>query len=82
MKKKMVGFIFSVLLINTIYPLPALAAGNVSVYEYEYNFSENSIVPYADVIQTKYRIHNGVPQYRRWNSTKNRWVDPHWINMN
>jgi hypothetical protein len=38
-------------------------------------------VPYADKIVTKTRIYNGVYQYRRWNVTKNCWVDSHWINF-
>lgn len=39
------------------------------------------IVPYADVIEPIYRVLNGVSQYRRWNYTKNCWVDPYWINL-
>lgn len=39
------------------------------------------IQPRADVIETKYRLHNGVLQYRRWNATRNYWVDPYWIDM-
>ena len=34
----------------------------------------------ADVIIYKTRIINGVRQYRRWNETKQCWVDPYWIN--
>lgn len=39
------------------------------------------IVPYADVIVTKFRILNGVNQYRRWNETRGRWEDPYWIDL-
>lgn len=39
------------------------------------------IQPRADVIETKYRLYNGVLQYRRWNATRNYWVDPYWIDM-
>lgn len=39
------------------------------------------IQPYAEVIEIKYRIYNGVPQYRRWNATYGYWVDPDWINL-
>lgn len=35
----------------------------------------------ADVIVNKYRVYNGVPQYRRWNETRNCWVDPDWIDI-
>ena len=37
--------------------------------------------PRADVIETKYRVYYGRIQYRRWNATRNRWVDPEWIDM-
>ncbi len=42
---------------------------------------DGSIVPYADVIVYKYRLLDGVIQYRRWNETRGYWVDPYWINM-
>ena len=35
----------------------------------------------SDTIETKYRYHNGHLQYRRWNATKGRWVDPDWTNL-
>lgn len=34
----------------------------------------------AQIIK-KYRMHNGIPQYRRWNITTGKWVDPYWINL-
>ena len=43
---------------------------------------ENANMPMADVIVTKFRSHNGVPQYRRWNETHSCWVDPDWIDLN
>lgn len=41
----------------------------------------STVEPKADNIVVKYRTVNGVRQYRRWNATKGRWVDPDWINM-
>lgn len=35
----------------------------------------------TDKIVTKYRVYDGKWQYRRWNETKECWVDPHWIDM-
>ncbi len=35
----------------------------------------------TDVIETKYRLYYGKIQYRRWNATKGKWVDPHWITV-
>lgn len=40
------------------------------------------IMPFADVIEIKYRTANGIIQYRRWNATRNRWEDPYWITLN
>ncbi len=34
-----------------------------------------------DVIVTIYRLNNGVVQYRRWNETRDCWVDPDWIDL-
>ncbi len=34
----------------------------------------------AQIIK-KYRVHNGKVQYRRWNVTTGKWVDPYWINL-
>lgn len=42
---------------------------------------ESDVIPYADVIVYKSRIHNGVKQYRRWNQTKSCLVDPDWIDL-
>lgn len=40
------------------------------------------IQPRADVIEYKFRTYNGQLQYRRWNATRNYWVDPYWIDLN
>lgn len=34
-----------------------------------------------DVIVTKYRLYHGILQYRRWNETRDYWVDPDWIDF-
>lgn len=41
------------------------------------------IQPRADVIETKFRLDTvtGKLQYRRWNATRNYWVDPYWIDL-
>ena len=54
------------------------AAEMQNVYTME---SNEGIVPYADVIVTKYRWNNGVLECRRWNETKGRWEDSDWIPM-
>ena len=40
-----------------------------------------TISPRADNIVIRYRIYNGKLQYRRWNETKQEWVDPDWIDL-
>ncbi len=35
--------------------------------------------PQGDKIVKRYRFLDGVWQYRRWNVTRQCWVDPHWI---
>lgn len=45
-----------------------------------FNFID-SISPYSDVIEVKYRVNNGITQYRRWNRSKGCWVDSNWINL-
>ena len=35
----------------------------------------------ADVIEKKYRVYDGVLQYRHWNATQGRWVEPDWISI-
>ncbi len=44
--------------------------------------SKMDIQPRADVIEYKFRTYNGQLQYRRWNATRNYWVDPYWIDLN
>ena len=41
----------------------------------------SGIMPLADVIVVKTRLHNGKYQCRRWNETWGYWVDPYWIDM-
>lgn len=45
------------------------------------NMEENEIVLYADSIIYKYRVANNRLQYRRWNETRNYWVDSEWIDV-
>lgn len=42
--------------------------------------TDPGIEPMADVIYWKYRYYNGHYQKRRWNDTKQLWVDLMWIN--
>lgn len=46
-----------------------------------YAQTQETQVRSTDKIVVKYRVYNGVRQYRRWNDTKQCWVDPKWIDM-
>ncbi len=39
----------------------------------------SKIMPLKDEIIIKWRTSYGKLQYRRWNATRNYWVDPYWI---
>lgn len=59
-------------------------AENGAVYAIEVEETTDGIAGIAratDKIEIKYRVYKGVVQYRRWNATKNRWVDPEWKNL-
>lgn len=69
--KKRLCCILTVIVLAFSFPSNALASSQ--------NFAGTDIEVRADdVIITRYRIYNGKIQYRRWNETKQRWVDPFW----
>ncbi len=41
---------------------------------------ENAKEARKDIIEMRFRTYNGVKQYRRWNTTRNCWVDATWMN--
>ena len=43
--------------------------------------SDTTISPRADVIVFKFRVYNGILQYRRWNETWGYWVDDKWMDI-
>lgn len=67
-------------LFASLVPL-SFAANQSSAFCSVISSSESKIVPHADVIVYKYRIYNGVHQYRRWNETRGYWIDPYWIDI-
>lgn len=71
--------ICSVLLCSLIVVKSADARNISSVYLE--TVSQEKSAYSQDVIVKKYRIYNGKRQYRRWNETKQCWVDPKWIDV-
>ncbi|MCI1653922.1 MAG: hypothetical protein LKI32_01235 [Lachnospiraceae bacterium] len=60
-------------MISPVYMMSAYAEESMPAEEYNIDYYTH------DVIVKKYRMHNGKLQYRRWNETKSKWVDPKWI---
>ncbi len=72
-KKILVTIAAGVVILNTF------NAASISADAAAYNTDDGVCMPYADEIETKWRINRGVLQYRRWNATRGYWVDPDWI---
>lgn len=80
--KKLAGIFFALLLAVSIAALPAAARESTGPVEAAAAFSSGEeITPFADVIELKYRVYNGLLQVRRWNATWGYWVDPEWITV-
>lgn len=77
MKKAIIiiAFLFAI----TISPMQTVQASEYDV-EVEICLNKGGMQR-ADIIVKKYRLHNGVMQYRRWNETRGCWVDSDWINV-
>ena len=74
--KRGIQIISLVSVLSLLCPTQILAASFVATN------TAQEIMPMAeDDIETYYRLYNGKVQYRRWNATKNKWVDPYWIDM-
>lgn len=80
--------VIMVLLLNVSFSMTCLASAqseNEIVYsaEIKMNVKQRTHINSraTDKIEIKYRVYKGVVQYRRWNATKNRWVDPEWKNL-
>lgn len=71
-KKILVTIAAGVVILNTFNA--ASASASAAVYN-----TDDGIMPYADEIETKWRVNGNLLQYRRWNATRGYWVDPHWI---
>lgn len=71
-KKILVTIAAGIVILNTFNA--ASASASAAVYN-----TDDGIMPYADEIETKWRVSLGRLQYRRWNATRNYWVDPEWI---
>lgn len=77
MKKLLISSLFFITMLapSTVKgaaPCPPVSAMSDSISTYSAD---------EDVIVYKFRTYNGRTQYHRWNETKQKWVDPYWINF-
>lgn len=80
LKKKVLILLLGVMMGNLIF-IPQATAIDISNSVRVCYEENNDIQTRADVIITKYRVHNGKQQYRRWNRTMGYWVDSSWIDI-
>lgn len=74
--KKSLILLSAIASISTV-PFNCLAANKVEIsVDVEEN---NEQIFTSDIIIVKYRLYEGKKQYRRWNATKQCWIDPDWI---
>lgn len=79
MKKRLAIAMFMLSLVTFVPMVPEAKAAEVSsTAEVTVTMENGSIMPQADVIEVKYRVHDGRLQYRRWNATRGYWVDSTW----
>lgn len=71
---------FAALMLTVLAPAFSANASDVITSESEHITLE-TIETRSSVIVYKFRSYKGRPQYRRWNETTGRWVDPAWINL-
>lgn len=81
MKKKIITYALAgMLIVGVGFCTPVMVeASNLTANVYQ--SSSDKLVLRADVIETKTRIYHGRQQYRRWNKTRGKWVDPAWIDL-
>ena len=73
-----------VLLVSTLFLIFSGDFNNAQLLENSYVSCESEnieSVQRADVIIVKFRVYEGVTQYRHWNETRGKWVEPDWISI-
>ncbi len=74
--------LFSTLMVNLILVTSfAASAYKVEAKTDAVNYPPGGYEVQKAQIIKKYRTYYGKMQYRRWNVTTGKWVDPYWINL-
>ena len=85
MKKFLAFLLLAISFISFSSTISAKASQSLTIPPTTVSISASSspgITLFADVIVYKFRTaSNGTKQYRRWNESRNYWVDPYWITL-
>lgn len=74
--------LFSAFIVNVISVTSfTVSANEVEIKTDAANYLSGGYEVQKTEIIKKYRTCNGKLQYRRWNVTIGKWVDPYWINV-
>lgn len=76
-KKHVLNFVCTISLLASL--VVPVSASKLSINLEESDLCATSVQPRIDEIVTKYRVKDGVLQYRHWNMTKGVWVESDWI---
>lgn len=81
--KKFLALALSSLIVMQTLALTEVSAGEIELTQstVESVNTDEYKIQRADVIVIMTRTFNGVRQYRRWNQTRNKWVDSYWRDM-
>lgn len=72
--------IFATAMLLLSHPNNVMEAYSVEGYQTNMYQGDHAVIM-SDRIELRYRVNNGVLQYRRFNASRNCWVDPYWINV-
>lgn len=78
--KKLTMYIISAIILCSSFSMQVSAKEILLTEKVEVK-QEVLVLVRAEIIETKYRLHEGLIQYRRWNSTYGYWVDDDWITL-
>lgn len=78
-ENKVVLFVITAIVVMSTLFIPASATADSPKGCVSAVANNSDVMPYADSIVVRKRVYNGKTQFRRWNATRNCWVDPYWI---
>ena len=76
--QKFISLFAAAVLISSMAGLTANAANEPTIAESK---SSGEVQAFISLVETRYRVNNGILQYRRWSTVGQYWVDPCWFNL-